>query len=421
MDNIVLNKGIIPYKVDRDNIVPFPIKRIKMKNESKSNVDLYVQRHSLQSSVGESTNDSEMRSADVESQMQPVSNVEDASVLDDTKILYINTYFDTFSIAGNKPIRLPDATYTNVHAAGISFVDEKNDEVTNQAPLTSSLHTDSIVENTPSQISSQDSSVTIDTAKVDTGKIRDAVEDAFESDGRIKVGPATVKAKTDKYIEKAEMKEIPTVGHINDEIFSSHENEVIADNAIVTDVHQESNRETPVIVPERSEIEDTKNFSVDNSENRFVVSMSNSDDKVVSDEDNYLNRLKQYEKSFKDSGNDLPEDIISFEEAKANIERAKKAAKSLDARVEEETVKLQEAKDKCSEALEGYRQVCVQVKEKIELYQQANEEKEGQISALVAERQMQEAKAAEYAHQRDEFAGLIGDNEQVTHIKRKVA
>ena len=37
---------------------------------------------------------------------------------------------------------------------------------------------------------------------------------------------------------------------------------------------------------------------------------------------------------------------------------------------------------------------------------------------MVAERQMQEAKAAEYTHQRDEFAGLIGETDQVTHIKR---
>lgn len=422
MENIVLNKEIIPYEVNRDNIVPFPLKRIKMKNESKENVDLYVRRHSLQFSVGESKNSSETSSADVENQMQPVSNVDDTTVLDDTKKLYINNYFNTFGIVGNKPIRLPDATYTNVHAAGSYFADEKKgDEVTNQVSESSSLNADSITENTSSQISSQESSITIDTAKIDTGKVRNAVEDAFESNGRIKVGPATVKAKTDKYIENAEMKDIPTVGHINDEIFSSQEKEVAMDKSIVNDVHQESERETPVIVPDRNEAEDIKSLSIGNSGDRFVFSMSNSHDKEVSDEDNYLNRLKQYEKSFKDSGNDLPEGIISFAEAKADIERAKKASRSLDARVEEETVKLQEAKDKCNEALEGYRQVCVQVKEKIELYQQANEEKEGQISALVAERQMQEAKAAEYAHQRDEFAGLIGETEQVAHAKRKVA
>lgn len=419
MENIVLNKEIIPYEVNTDKIVPFPIKRIKMKNESKVNVDLYVQHHSLQPSIGEIKSDSEVGSVNIESQNQTVSDMGSSMVSDDTRKLYINSYFDVFDIFGNKPIRLPDSTYVKVHDAGSYFTDDTKNKMENDTSLTPSLNVDFISESESSQIFGQDSSITIDTSKVDTSKIRDVVDGAFESDNRVKVGPAVVKAKTDKYSENAEIKGIPTVGHINDEIFSSSEE--VADDTIAKDVQPESGRETPIIVPERQEVESTKAVSIDSDENRFVFSMSNSDSNKESEEDNYLNRLKQYETSFKDSGNELPGDIISFEEAKANIERAKKASKSLDARVEEETAKLQEAKDKCNEALEGYRQVCVQVKEQIELYQQANQEKEGQISALVAERQMQEAKAAEYTHQRDEFAGLIGETDQVTHIKRKAA
>ena len=92
MENIVLNKEIIPYEVNTDKIVPFPIKRIKMKNESKVNVDLYVQHHSLQPSIGEIKSDSEVGSVNIESQNQTVSDMGSSTVSDDTRKLYINSY-----------------------------------------------------------------------------------------------------------------------------------------------------------------------------------------------------------------------------------------------------------------------------------------------------------------------------------------
>ena len=160
----------------------------------------------------------------------------------------------------------------------------------NDTSLTPSLNVDSISESESSQIFGQDSSITIDTSKVDTSKIRDAVDGAFESDNRVKVGPAAVKAKTDKYSENAEIKGIPTVGHINDEIFSSSEK--VADDTIAKDVQPERGRETPIIVPERQEVESTKTVSIDSDENRFVFSMSNSDSNKESEEDNYLKPIK---------------------------------------------------------------------------------------------------------------------------------
>ena len=219
----------------------------------------------------------------------------------------------------------------------------------------------------------------------------------------------------------------PTVGHINDSIFASDNSDVV-DNAAV-DVETVSERDVPIVVAERSDVPVAEN-------QRFVFEQSGESEKDNSDnaissidmqnEDNYLNELKKYEESFKGSEPVDDEftgaDIISFEEAKADIEKAREAAKKLDEQTKKEQEKLEKAVSQCNEALAEYRDVCEQVKSYIVSYQEANKAKEKQIDQLVAEREAQEKKAATYVRQSDEIVALMSSSQnEINYVKRRVA
>ena len=177
--------------------------------------------------------------------------------------------------------------------------------------------------------------------------------------------------------------------------------------------------DAPVAENKRFVFEQSGESEKDNSDN----SISSID---MQSEDNYLNELKKYEESFKDSESVSDEfvgaDIISFEEAKANIEKAREASKKLDEQTKKEQEKLEKAVNQCNEALAEYRDVCEQVKSYIVSYQEANRAKEEQLDQLVAEREAQEKRTATYVRQSDEIVALMSSpQDDANYVKRRVA
>lgn len=433
MENIILGQEMtLPYIVNVTDMFSFPVKKIKMKDTSKNNMDRVIMNSRNSRSQIQST---EVNDSNISVSSKEKSDPVESTLLENIEKLDIVNYTNQLLYVFNsKPIRLTDAMYVKVSDAafveGFSNMVENNslnDLVQGEGSTLESINSESAELNT-------DVSTIVDSVNV--SQVQNAVEDAFNSTPDVKkVGYADVKARVDKFNNSVDLQHVPKVGHINDSIFSSPVQESKESINSVAESDNSNNREVPVVTPERSESEiKVSNFQND-SHQRFVFDSENennqdnksSDD--LKDENNYLDELKQYEKSFKEKGNGdfvIPTDIISFEEAKENIEKARELSRSLDAQARAEREKLQKAMDKCSEELEGYRTVCEQVKTYIVSYQEANKEKEEQIDDLVAKRQEQEAKAATYAHQRQEIASLMSsqDNaytDQSVHIKRMSA
>lgn len=418
MENIILGQEMtLPYIVNVTDLFSFPVKKIKMKDVSKNNMDHVIMGSRSQTQSVETEGNDSNFSVD---EVKPVQ----LSILENTQKLnvaiYNNQYLYTFS---SKPIRLTDAMYTKVNDA--SLIETINDSM--EGINADSLNQEQGSISMPVENENYESMNSTDSIvdSVNASDVQNAVEEAFNSGSEMKkVGYAGVKARVNRFTN-------PKVGHINDNIFSTvldeKENSKSADKLTQDD---SDIREFPVVVPERTEAEAYASQLQDSSQERFVFDSENYTDEKennsVQEENSYLDELKQYEKTFKDvTDNDLGmlPGIISFEEAKANIEKARELSRTLDAQARVETEKLQKAMDKCNEELDGYRSVCEQVKTYIVSYQEANREKEERIDDLVAKRQEQEAKAANYAHQREEIASLISpqDSEQSVHIKRMAA
>lgn len=427
MDNVVL-KQTIPsfFEVIEGGLS----KRLKIKPKSEENIENKIIKFSavaIDNSMSDMQDDAEKEVKEV----TPASNVNVSVVgsgdliLDNIKKDDVVNYLQTFPFISKKPIRLNDSMYVNFKGRSL---DSRRNLFTNSINSSTS---DAVVQSVSTENVSIPSSVgvspIIDTASVDTEQVKDAIDDAFSSEFK-KVGSSNTKAQIDKYVNDLPSMELsPTVGHINDSIFASDNSDVV-DNAAV-DVETVSERDVPIVVAERSDVPVAEN-------QRFVFEQSGESEKDNSDnaissidmqnEDNYLNELKKYEESFKGSEPVDDEftgaDIISFEEAKADIEKAREAAKKLDEQTKKEQEKLEKAVSQCNEALAEYRDVCEQVKSYIVSYQEANKAKEEQIDQLVAEREAQEKKAATYVRQSDEIVALMSSSQnEINYVKRRVA
>lgn len=428
MDNVVFETQTIPGFFDVTDIVPS--KRLKIKPKSKENIEnKIIKFRSI--AINDSANDMKDDTENEVKEVTPVSNDINVSVVGSGNLVLDNiqkddivSYLQVFPIISKKPIRLNDSMYGNFKGKSL---DSSRNPVINMidsstADVFQSVPTENV--SIPSGVSV---SPIIDTASVDTEQVKDAIDDAFSSEFK-KVGSSNTKAQIDKYVNDLPSMELsPTVGHINDSIFASDNSEV-ADNAVV-DVETVSERDVPIVVAERSDAPVAEN-------KRFVFEQSgesekdNSDNSISSidmqNEDNYLNELKKYEESFKDSESVSDEfvgaDIISFEEAKANIEKAREASKKLDEQTKKEQEKLEKAVNQCNEALAEYRDVCEQVKSYIVSYQEANRAKEEQLDQLVAEREAQEKRTATYVRQSDEIVALMSSpQDDANYVKRRVA
>lgn len=428
MDNVVFETQTIPGFFDVTDIVPS--KRLKIKPKSKENIEnKIIKFRSI--AINDSANDMKDDTENEVKEVTPVSNDINVSVVGSGNLVLDNiqkddivSYLQVFPIISKKPIRLNDSMYGNFKGKSL---DSSRNPVINMidsstADVFQSVPTENV--SIPSGVSV---SPIIDTASVDTEQVKDAIDDAFSSEFK-KVGSSNTKAQIDKYVNDLPSMELsPTVGHINDSIFASDNSEV-ADNAVV-DVETVSERDVPIVVAERSDAPVAEN-------KRFVFEQSGESEKDNSDnsissidmqsEDNYLNELKKYEESFKDSESVSDEfvgaDIISFEEAKANIEKAREASKKLDEQTKKEQEKLEKAVNQCNEALAEYRDVCEQVKSYIVSYQEANRAKEEQLDQLVAEREAQEKRTATYVRQSDEIVALMSSpQDDANYVKRRVA
>lgn len=427
MDNVVL-KQTIPsfFEVIEGGLS----KRLKIKPKSEENIENKIIKFSavaIDNSMSDMQDDAKKEVKEV----TPASNVNVSVVgsgdliLDNIKKDDVVNYLQTFPFISKKPIRLNDSMYVNFKGRSL---DSRRNLFTNSINSSTS---DAVVQSVSTENVSIPSSVgvspIIDTASVDTEQVKDAIDDAFSSEFK-KVGSSNTKAQIDKYVNDLPSMELsPTVGHINDSIFASDNSDVV-DNAAV-DVETVSERDVPIVVAERSDVPVAEN-------QRFVFEQSGESEKDNSDnaissidmqnEDNYLNELKKYEESFKGSEPVDDEftgaDIISFEEAKADIEKAREAAKKLDEQTKKEQEKLEKAVSQCNEALAEYRDVCEQVRSYIVSYQEANKAKEEQIDQLVAEREAQEKKAATYVRQSDEIVALMSSSQnEINYVKRRVA
>ena len=428
MDNVVFETQTIPGFFDVTDIVPS--KRLKIKPKSKENIEnKIIKFRSI--AINDSANYMKDDTENEVKEVTPVSNDINVSVVGSGNLVLDNiqkddivSYLQVFPIISKKPIRLNDSMYGNFKGKSL---DSSRNPVINMidsstADVFQSVPTENV--SIPSGVSV---SPIIDTASVDTEQVKDAIDDAFSSEFK-KVGSSNTKAQIDKYVNDLPSMELsPTVGHINDSIFASDNSEV-ADNAVV-DVETVSERDVPIVVAERSDAPVAEN-------KRFVFEQSGESEKDNSDnsissidmqsEDNYLNELKKYEESFKDSESVSDEfvgaDIISFEEAKANIEKAREASKKLDEQTKKEQEKLEKAVNQCNEALAEYRDVCEQVKSYIVSYQEANRAKEEQLDQLVAEREAQEKRTATYVRQSDEIVALMSSpQDDANYVKRRVA
>ena len=428
MDNVVFETQTIPGFFDVTDIVPS--KRLKIKPKSKENIEnKIIKFRSI--AINDSANDMKDDTENEVKEVTPVSNDINVSVVGSGNLVLDNiqkddivSYLQVFPIISKKPIRLNDSMYGNFKGKSL---DSSRNPVINMidsstADVFQSVPTENV--SIPSGVSV---SPIIDTASVDTEQVKDAIDDAFSSEFK-KVGSSNTKAQIDKYVNDLPSMELsPTVGHINDSIFASDNSEV-ADNAVV-DVETVSERDVPIVVAERSDAPVAEN-------KRFVFEQSGESEKDNSDnsissidmqsEDNYLNELKKYEESFKDSESVSDEfvgaDIISFEEAKVNIEKAREASKKLDEQTKKEQEKLEKAVNQCNEALAEYRDVCEQVKSYIVSYQEANRAKEEQLDQLVAEREAQEKRTATYVRQSDEIVALMSSpQDDANYVKRRVA
>lgn len=428
MDNVVFETQTIPGFFDVTDIVPS--KRLKIKPKSKENIEnKIIKFRSI--AINDSANDMKDDTENEVKEVTPVSNDINVSVVGSGNLVLDNiqkddivSYLQVFPIISKKPIRLNDSMYGNFKGKSL---DSSRNPVINMidsstADVFQSVPTENV--SIPSGVSV---SPIIDTASVDTEQVKDAIDDAFSSEFK-KVGSSNTKAQIDKYVNDLPSMELsPTVGHINDSIFA-FDNSEVADNAVV-DVETVSERDVPIVVAERSDAPVAEN-------KRFVFEQSgesekdNSDNSISSidmqNEDNYLNELKKYEESFKDSESVSDEfvgaDIISFEEAKANIEKAREASKKLDEQTKKEQEKLEKAVNQCNEALAEYRDVCEQVKSYIVSYQEANRAKEEQLDQLVAEREAQEKRTATYVRQSDEIVALMSSpQDDANYVKRRVA
>ena len=418
MDNVVFETQTIPGFFDVTDIVPS--KRLKIKPKSKENIEnKIIKFRSI--AINDSANDMKDDTENEVKEVTPVSNDINVSVVGSGNLVLDNiqkddivSYLQVFPIISKKPIRLNDSMYGNFKGKSL---DSSRNPVINMidsstADVFQSVPTENV--SIPSGVSV---SPIIDTASVDTEQVKDAIDDAFSSEFK-KVGSSNTKAQIDKYVnDLTSMELIPTVGHSNDSIFASDNSEVV------------SERDVPIVVAERSDAPVAEN-------KRFVFEQSgesekdNSDNSISSidmqNEDNYLNELKKYEESFKDSESVSDEfvgaDIISFEEAKANIEKAREASKKLDEQTKKEQEKLEKAVNQCNEALAEYRDVCEQVKSYIVSYQEANRAKEEQLDQLVAEREAQEKRTATYVRQSDEIVALMSSpQDDANYVKRRVA
>lgn len=427
MDNVVL-KQTIPsfFEVIEGGLS----KRLKIKPKSEENIENKIIKFSAVA-IDNSMSDMQDDAKKEVKKVTPASNVNVSVVgsgdliLDNIKKDDVVNYLQTFPFISKKPIRLNDSMYVNFKGRSL---DSRRNLFTNSINSSTS---DAVVQSVSTENVSIPSSVgvspIIDTASVDTEQVKDAIDDAFSSEFK-KVGSSNTKAQIDKYVNDLPSMELsPTVGHINDSIFASDNSDVV-DNAAV-DVETVSERDVPIVVAERSDVPVAEN-------QRFVFEQSGESEKDNSDnaissidmqnEDNYLNELKKYEESFKGSEPVDDEftgaDIISFEEAKADIEKAREAAKKLDEQTKKEQEKLEKAVSQCNEALAEYRDVCEQVKSYIVSYQEANKAKEEQIDQLVAEREAQEKKAATYVRQSDEIVALMSSSQnEINYVKRRVA
>ena len=428
MDNVVFETQTIPGFFDVTDIVPS--KRLKIKPKSKENIEnKIIKFRSI--AINDSANDMKDDTENEVKEVTPVSNDINVSVVGSGNLVLDNiqkddivSYLQVFPIISKKPIRLNDSMYGNFKGKSL---DSSRNPVINMidsstADVFQSVPTENV--SIPSGVSV---SPIIDTASVDTEQVKDAIDDAFSSEFK-KGGSTNTKAQSDKKDNDLPSIELsPTVGHINDSIFASDNSEV-ADNAVV-DVETVSERDVPIVVAERSDAPVAEN-------KRFVFEQSGESEKDNSDnsissidmqsEDNYLNELKKYEESFKDSESVSDEfvgaDIISFEEAKANIEKAREASKKLDEQTKKEQEKLEKAVNQCNEALAEYRDVCEQVKSYIVSYQEANRAKEEQLDQLVAEREAQEKRTATYVRQSDEIVALMSSpQDDANYVKRRVA
>lgn len=428
MDNVVFETQTIPGFFDVTDIVPS--KRLKIKPKSKENIEnKIIKFRSI--AINDSANDMKDDTENEVKEVTPVSNDINVSVVGSGNLVLDNiqkddivSYLQVFPIISKKPIRLNDSMYGNFKGKSL---DSSRNPVINMIDSSTADVFQSIPTENVSIPSSVDVSPIIDTASVDTEQVKDAIDDAFSSEFK-KVGSSNTKAQIDKYVNDLPSMELsPTVGHINDSIFASDNSEV-ADNAVV-DVETVSERDVPIVVAERSDAPVAEN-------KRFVFEQSGESEKDNSDnsissidmqsEDNYLNELKKYEESFKDSESVSDEfvgaDIISFEEAKANIEKAREASKKLDEQTKKEQEKLEKAVNQCNEALAEYRDVCEQVKSYIVSYQEANRAKEEQLDQLVAEREAQEKRTATYVRQSDEIVALMSSpQDDANYVKRRVA
>ena len=427
MDNVVL-KQTIPsfFEVIEGGLS----KRLKIKPKSEENIENKIIKFSAVA-IDNSMSDMQDDAKKEVKKVTPASNVNVSVVgsgdliLDNIKKDDVVNYLQTFPFISKKPIRLNDSMYVNFKGRSL---DSRRNLFTNSINSSTS---DAVVQSVSTENVSIPSSVgvspIIDTASVDTEQVKDAIDDAFSSEFK-KVGSSNTKAQIDKYVNDLPSMELsPTVGHINDSIFASDNSDVV-DNAAV-DVETVSERDVPIVVAERSDVPVAEN-------QRFVFEQSGESEKDNSDnaissidmqnEDNYLNELKKYEESFKGSEPVDDEftgaDIISFEEAKADIEKAREAAKKLDEQTKKEQEKLEKAVSQCNEALAEYRDVCEQVKSYIVSYQEANKAREEQIDQLVAEREAQEKKAATYVRQSDEIVALMSSSQnEINYVKRRVA
>lgn len=417
MENIILGQEMtLPYTVNVLDLFSFPVKKIKMKDASKKNLDRVIMngRSQIQSTE---VNDNGMSVSSKEREdsigSTLLENIEKFNIVD-----YTNQAYYVFN---SKPIRLTDSMYIKVSTA--AFVENLNNGQQND-------NSDDLILGESSSLESKNSEsieLTADVDSVNVVQVQNAVDAAFSRVSDVKkVGYADVKAKVDKF---SDLENVPKVGHINDSIFSlsTQEKQENSDNNV--EMKKSDNREIPIITPERSESVFKSSKLHKNAQQRFVFNpeKQNRESNKSGVDLKVLDQLKQYETSFKEKSKDdfiIPTDIISFEEAKKDIEKARELSKSLDTQARAEREKLQKAMNKCNEELDGYRAVCEQVRTYIVSYQEANRAKEEQIDDLVAKRQEQEAKAATYAQQRQEIASLISsqDNtDQSAHIKRMVA
>ena len=328
MDNVVIK--IIPNGSDVAN--SGASKRLKLKPTSEANIPNNIKKISSNGAADVTSDISSDTKKEVGLSTTPnssdsinVSAINSENlILDNTQKKDIEDYRITFPRRSDKPIRLNDSMYDNFRGRSL---DSRRNLVINEINSSTSDAVQFVPTENISIPSSVGVSPMIDTASVDTEQVKDAIDDAFSSEFK-KVGSSNTKAQIDKYVNDLPSELSPTVGHINDSIFASDNSEVV-DNAVVD---FETVRDVPIVVAERSNppIVDSRSFAFE-SQNEQPEEKSTSDNftpiiNMVA-EDNYLNELKKYEESFKDSGAVTDEfsgaDIISFEEAKANIEKAR--------------------------------------------------------------------------------------------------